>query len=299
MSLRGTMGAGLLLLGAVLPAPAQTTLEWKFKEGDKFYIEAVTDTKQTVTVGEKPTSLASTYTTVSQFEVQKAAAGAYTLKQTVVGVQVKSNKPDDPVMSTISRFAAQFKGTTFTFTMAPNGTITSKTLEGYDDLIKKLTGGNESAEKEARARYPEDMFRDELSRIFVPFPDKPVSKGDTWLRKETLAIPNGTLTGEITYTYDGRDPKDAEQIKVNQKWSYALPKGGSGGGRVTKGELKVDQATGRISVDPAAGRLIRNEESKHITGKLTYTDTTMKEITSDIDQTTTRTFRRVDENPLK
>jgi len=94
MSLRGTLGAGLLLLGLVLPAPARAALEWKFKEGDKFYVEAVTETKQTITIDEKKTTSASTFTTVNSFVVKKADAGSYTLEQTVEGVKVKSDKDD-------------------------------------------------------------------------------------------------------------------------------------------------------------------------------------------------------------
>src|SRR5690348_3933318 len=90
MSLRYTVGAGLLLAAVVLPARAQTALEWKFKDGDKFYVEAVTDTKQTVTIDNKATTSASTFTTVSSFVVKKAADG-YSVEQTIEGVKVTSN----------------------------------------------------------------------------------------------------------------------------------------------------------------------------------------------------------------
>ena len=48
---RQTCGAVLLVLaGLALPVQAQTTLEWKFKEGDKFYAEVVTTIKQKITL---------------------------------------------------------------------------------------------------------------------------------------------------------------------------------------------------------------------------------------------------------
>jgi len=291
------MGAGLLLLALVPAAPAQTALEWKFKEGDKFFIEAVTETKQTVTLADKPTTSASTYTTVSSFVVKKAEAGSYTLDQTIEGVQVKSAKADDSTVAIASRFANLLKGAKFTFTINSAGKLTSK-LDGYDDFIRRLSGGSDKIEKDNRAFLPEDALKDELSAIFGFLPGKSVEKDDTWKRTETLALPWGKLTGETTYKYGGKD-KDGEKIDITQKWSYALPDEGAGGVKVSKGDVKVTDATGTIVADLAAGRLVSHKETRHLTGHLTTTDAAKKETPFDIDQTTTRTIRRVEENPLK
>src|SRR5262249_39575799 len=155
-------------------------------------------TKQTVTVGDKVTTSASTFTTVSSFVLKKAADG-YNVEQTIEGVKVTSTKADDPTLGVRSRFANQLKGTKFKFTISPSGKVTSKAIEGYDDLIKKLTGGNEENEKEVRSRLPENAFREELNLIFGFLPDKPVSSGGTWKRSETLTLPWGTLKGDADY----------------------------------------------------------------------------------------------------
>jgi hypothetical protein len=293
----------LLLLAAGLPAPAQTALEWKFKEGDKFYIEAVTETKQTVTVADKAaTTSESTFTTVSRFEVKKADAGSYTLEQTIEGVRVKSNKTDDPTVAVASRFANLLKGATFKFTINSAGKVTSG-LEGYDDLIKKLSGGNEKADKSNRALLPEDAFKEELNAIFGFLPDKPVKAGDPWTRKESMALPWGKLSGDATYTYAGKD-KDGEKIEVKRNLTYALPDGEGAGAKVTKGDIKVDDASATIVADPAAGRLVSATSKMHVGGKVTVTeagtaDTAAKQTTFTVDQTTTRTLKRVDKNPLE
>jgi hypothetical protein len=288
----------LLWLAVVLPAPAQTTLEWKFEDGKKFFVEAVTTTKQKITIGDKTTESESTFTTVSSFVIKKAEGG-YSVDQTIEGVKVKTNKDNDPTVALVSRFANQLKGTQFHFTMSPSGKITSPKLEGYNDLIKKLSGGNDAAEQVNKAKFPEEMFREELNLIFGFLPDKPVSPGATWVgKKQVVPLPLGTLTGESTYTYVGKKP-EGEEISVSQKWSYELPKETVGGLKVTKGSLNVDAASGKIIADPAAGKLIRHDESRHVSGKLTLTDMNMKDTVYDVDQTTTRTIRRVEENPLK
>jgi hypothetical protein len=294
MSWRATMTAGLLLAAAVLPARAQTALEWKFKDGEKFYIEAVTDTRQTITAGDKTTNSGSTFTTVSSVVVKKADGG-YRVELTVEDVKVKSNKPDDATVTTASRFANQLKGASFKFTISPSGKITSKTIEGYDDLVKKLGGGNETAEKAVRALLPEDAFREELNAMFGFLPDNP--KDSKWTRTESLSMPWGTLKGAAEYKHTGKT-KDGEEIKVSRRWSYELPKEGAAGAKVSKGDVKVDKAEANIVVDPAAGRLVSNAQTMHVAGKLTINDGS-KDTTSDIDQTTTRILRRVDENPVK
>jgi hypothetical protein len=296
MSLRRTMAVAWLLLAAALPAPAQTTLAWKFNKGDKFYIQTATEIRQKVTIGDKVTSSTATYTTVSLFEVKKAEADSYTLEQTVESVQLKSDKPDDPNNAIPSRFAAQIKGSKFQITLSPSGTI--KSLEGYDDFIRKLSGGREADDKALRAEYSEEGIRSELNSIFVPFPEKAVSKGDTWSRKVVLPTPFGTLTADRTCIYEGRD-KDAESIKVSEKWSYALPKDSGAGTKITKGDVKVDEASGQILVDPGAGRVVRNEEKRHLVGKLTLTDSANKDVATEFDTNVTRTIRWVKENPLK
>src|SRR5262249_36615879 len=156
-----------------LPAGAQTGLAWKFKEGDKFSIEAVTETKQSITVGDKPAvSSTSTFTTLSNFVVKKADEGSYTLEQTIDNGQVKSSKPDATPVALASRFANQLKGAKFVFTINSAGKITSPGLEGYADLVKKLGGDNEKNEKTIRALYPEDTFKEELNNIFGFLPEK-------------------------------------------------------------------------------------------------------------------------------
>jgi hypothetical protein len=297
MSLRVAMGAGVLLLGLGLPAPAQTSLQWQFKQGDKFFIEVVTKIDQKVTVADaKPVTSSRTFTTVSSFAVKKADADAYELEQVVEGVKVTPDKPAE-ANDVAARFANQLKGATFTFTINRAGKITSKTIEGYDALISKLSGGNAAAAQQARALLPEDDLREELGAIFGFLPDKPVSKGDTWARPESLTLPWGTLKGEATYTYQGKGA-GGEEIAVRRKLTYGLPKEGTSGVKVTKGTLQVDRADGSIVVDPAAGKLVSNVQNMHLAGKLTMTDASMKDLTFDVDQTTTRTIKRVDKNPL-
>ena len=242
----------------------------------------------------------STLTTTYNFVVKKAEAGSYTLEETIESVQVKSSKPEEATTPAASRFANLLKGTTFTFTMNSAGKITGS-LNGYDDLIKRLAGNNDKTEKELRAVIPEDAFKEELAAIFGFLPDKPVAENDTWVRKETMALPWGKLTGEAKYTYKGKS-EGAQQIDVSRTWTYATSTAGSGGVTVTKGDVQVPVAKATILADPSAGRLISHKQTTQMTGKLTITGVAakdasgkeIKETTCTFDQTTLRTIRQLD-----
>src|SRR5437588_3545111 len=90
--LRQACGAVLLLLAGVgLPAYGQTTLEWKFKDGDKFYVEEVSDMKQTVSIIGKDIRQNNKITTISSYVVKNSSGGEVTLDQKIESVDVKTS----------------------------------------------------------------------------------------------------------------------------------------------------------------------------------------------------------------
>jgi hypothetical protein len=287
------LGAALVVAGVALPARGQGALEWKFKEGEKFYVEVVTQNKQSVEIAGKKTPSDSTITTVYGFEVVKQGPEGTVLKQTIEGVRVKS---DDPTAAVAARGANQAKGVAFQVTLAPSGKLLK--FEGYADLIRKIGGSGEAGEKAARTLIPEEALKEELARIFGFLPDKPVSSGATWSRDELSSLgPGGTLTGKVEYTFKGK-AEGGESITFTRSLAYAPPKEAAGGVKLTKAEAKVDQAGGSVVFDAAAGRLVRQESSLHLKGNFTIDDGTRVTATA-VDQTTTQTIRLLDKNPLE
>ncbi|HJT78548.1 MAG TPA: hypothetical protein VJ739_15190, partial [Gemmataceae bacterium] len=65
------IGAALVLAALAGPAPAQVTLQWKFKEGDKFYLESVSILKQSMKTLNKELKQDIEQTTLFSFTVQK------------------------------------------------------------------------------------------------------------------------------------------------------------------------------------------------------------------------------------
>ena len=82
---------GLVVLGAAAPAYGQEVkLRWKFKEGEKFYVEDVQTTKTDVSVlGQQIKEEAKT-TTVTSYTIKKVTADSVVIVQKVEYADVKS-----------------------------------------------------------------------------------------------------------------------------------------------------------------------------------------------------------------
>jgi hypothetical protein len=294
--LRSSAAAVLCILtGMALPGYGQTTLAWKLKEGDKFYLESASLLNQTIKSGGMEVKQDIDQTLVSLFTVKKKNAdNTLTIEQKIETVLLKTNGPVPP------KAAQALEGAVFTFTLNPKGEVTK--FSGFDDLIKKLTNDNPAAGKEVRRFLTEDLLKMTAQETFGFVPDKAVKKGDKWERKFTYPLgPLGTLTSTNKYTAEGTDKvdgKNAERIAVEMSMTYAAPKPeGSASLEIKKGDLKVEGAKGTIYFDAAAGRLVRSEATIPSKGIMTFSfggrDTDME-----LDQKQTIKNRVLDKNPL-
>lgn len=285
------LGLALVLAAFALPAHGQSGLEWRFKKGAKFFVETATTNAQVLgSAGNKQTNHNSTVTSVSSFEVLDLGSGGAVLRQRVEGVAVKT---DDATAPGAARAAGALRGMQFRFTLSPTGKISG--FEGYAEFLKKLAGGNEAAEQALRTAYPEASFVEELTAIFGFLPDQSPAMGATWKRKEGMTLgPLGRLSGETEYTYRGKG-ESGEQIGMARTLAYEAPKEA---GNLKISNVKVQEARGNVVFDPGAGRLVRQDLTVKLQGTVTITDTGMKSTVVNVQQTTTRSIRLLDKNPL-
>src|SRR5215471_9971609 len=80
----------LVLGGFVLPAHAQTQLEWKFKKGDEFWLESSSSFKQTLKTLGKEVKQELEQTTVLGYKVQEVSSDKIVLDQKIVAMSVKN-----------------------------------------------------------------------------------------------------------------------------------------------------------------------------------------------------------------
>lgn len=258
----------MLLTCVGLSAQAQgpaVKLAWKFKEGDKFYLENVTALKQVVKIMGQEIPTETVNTTVSSFKVTKVAADEIVMEQKIESTKIKGGQPGPQAM-----MAEQMVGTVLTVTLNGKGEVTK--VGGFDALIKKLSQDNEEAGKLLKFLLTEDTMKQGIQEAFAFVPDKPVSKGDSWKRQMKVSMgPMGTFIIDQQYTLEGVNKEGAE-LAVKGAYSFQAPKGDGGGGlpfKITKGDFKTDDAKGTLIFDPVAGRLVSQVYKSKLKGTLT------------------------------
>ncbi|MBM4073536.1 MAG: hypothetical protein FJ271_32135 [Planctomycetes bacterium] len=266
-----TCFAILALVVVPLPASAQISLAWKFREGESLLIENVEKTRQVLTLkknGKRKEEIhksGSTVTTRSRFTVKQKTA-----KETVLTIKIE----DIATRSTAAEggkdldkdVAGKMKGAVFIVTLDPSYKITK--LEGFEELIKKIAGGNEEIEKLVRARMTEETLKKSLEEPYQFLPGKPVAKGDSW--KQNAVVPLG-LFGSFkvikTFTYKGKEAA-GELIAFTSAMTYSPPTGEGGLLKIVKADLKGEDGAGTFLFDNDKGRLVRGDNHVAIRGSL-------------------------------
>jgi len=300
---------------ASAPAPAAPAgdavdLKWKFEKDKTFYQEMTTDTKQTMKVmgmdivqNQKQTFIFS-WTPEKQDEKDKS----WTIRQKIEGIkmdiEIGGNKftydstKDTSATNPLADFFKAIVGSEFKLTVSPDMKVTGVT--GKDEFLKKLINANQQMEPLLKTILSDDALKQMADPTFGVIPGKEVTKGEKWTRSSTLSLgPIGGYKSEFTYTYEGKDEKDANiaKIKVETKLDYQLPTEAEGlPFRITSAKLKADNAGGTIRFDIAKGRIADSELKLQLSGTLeieiggTKTNVELKQ-----EQTTT--VKNLDTNP--
>jgi hypothetical protein len=283
----------LALLGGPALAADAVKLEMKFKEGDKFYIETVSNTKQVMEFMGTKNESESDSTQVTSFKVLKSDKDGVVIEQKIESIKNKNSgglPGADKIMDAM-------KGATFKVTLNGKGEVTK--IEGYDDFVKKLSADNELAGKMIKSFMTEETIKTTASENFAFLPPKPVSKGDNWKRSQAVPLgPLGSLKGETTYTYKGAG-KDGEEIAYDQTLEYSPPKEGDDSlpFKITKGDMKAEKASGTMVFDANKGRLVKTDLSMKMKGSMTF-DIAGNSTTMTMEMTQTSKSRILDKNPL-
>jgi hypothetical protein len=285
--------AVLLLVGASGPAHAAVKLDWKFKEGDKFYFENKTQLKQTVEAMGQKIKFDMDTTMVTRYTVKKKTQDAMVLESKIETVKIKS---DSDAAREMEKVLDNLKGASFTITLSSTGKI--QKFEGYEDLIKKIAKQDENAAKMFKGIMAESTFKQEVEDYFFFGPDKAVDKGDAWKKTQKVSMgPLGNMKAVNQYTYKGKT-KEGEQIDMTAKLTYEPPQGNNQAFplKITKGDFKSTSYKGTLWFDAARGRLVRYQVNTMIKAQLTA-EVMNQTIDMSLDQTVQGTIRVLDKAP--
>jgi hypothetical protein len=248
-------------------ASAQEKLAWKFKEGDRFYLEEKVSIKQTIKVLGTTEEKEEDQLNVVTFLVKSKTKDSIILVQTIeeLKTDTKKGKADPGGQQVLDKM----RGHEFTITINNKGEITN--FEGYESLMKKMSGDDPNVEKVLRSILPVDFFKKTSQQTFSMLPDKAVGVGDTWQREMNMSMgPMGGFKVVHSYKYDG-DEKGLAVISSTAKLDYIAPKGGDAGlpFKIIKGNMKAENAKNRILFDNKLGRPRSDIGSATIRGTMT------------------------------
>jgi hypothetical protein len=293
---RALLGMIVLLVGSVAPVFGQdATLKFKFKEGEKFWVEDVVTSEQTISLLGQPIKSKQKTNTLTSYTVKTVTADKVELTMKIEDVAVQS---EGGLGGQLDKVMEKTKGFTFDITLTPEGKVMK--FGGLNAAAKQLAGGEDDAAKVIKELLNEDMFVKTIEQAFGFLPPKAVKKGDTWTREGKYPLgPLGAFKTTSTYTYNGR-AGEGEDISVKQVMQYVVPQGGGLAGlfKVVKGDLKADKATGSYVFNAETGRLVSASETLRIGGTLTV-EAGGQEVQLEMTTENTGTSRVFDKNPRK
>ena len=284
----GTAVLALLVLGSFAQAQ-EAPLEWKFNEGDKFYVEEKTKVKMTIEVLGMEVKQDINTTRQSVFTVKKKTEKGYLLEQKFQewSSEIKGGPPglggDDGLLNRIARKA------TFTVEVTPQGKVLS--FKGYREFLDLMENADEA--RMFKALIPQDALSSVLETLFQVVPaDASEANAKEWKTTSTVNI-NGVGSQEVvtTFTRKGTD-KGLEVVEIKGKFNFKAPKAGLDGlpFKITSVDLKSPGVTGKMLFDAKAGRLSVMETKTPISGTMKM-EAMGQQIELDLSGTESRSIR--------
>jgi hypothetical protein len=255
--------AGLVFCLLAAPAQAQTTLRYKFKQGETLNYELQQKMDMKMSVAGKDIAMAMNQNIGMTWKVLEVdASGKARISQKMDRIKMTmegpapigkmeydskdSKEPEGPIGKMLGPVFNALAGAEFTVSMDPRGELSDVKLpEKLADTLKNVAG---------QAPGMGDMFSpDGLKRMInqggLVLPEKAVTKGDTWTQKIENKMPFGTMKVVNTLTYEGTD-QDLQRIQLKPAISLdpdpAAPINLKVKGADGKGMAKFDNTAGRL-----------------------------------------------------
>jgi hypothetical protein len=246
-------------------ASAQTTLRYKFKDGEKLEYVMEQKMKMTMSINNMDIETKMNMSMDMSWNVvgvnsdgsaklqMKVTRAKMSMDGPTGQVEVDSNaknEPDDAIGKIFSQIIKATATMEMTGTMQTNGDMKDiKVSEETVKAMKNLPG----ADKLGDMLSPES-FKSMVSNLV--FPTDAVTKGKTWTNKNEAKTPIGKTITEGTYTYEGPVQKDGATLeKISIKPNIKIepdPKA------PVKIELKESKGSGQILFDNKAGRMVES-----------------------------------------
>jgi len=252
-----------LLAGSV---QAQTTLKYKFKEGDKLNYAMEMTQKQTMNVQGMEVETVTTQSMDMSWVIKSLKGDKAQVTQTIERIRVKvdspfagfeydskdGKEPEGPIGMLVGPLFAAMAGAEFTVTMNEQGEISETKVS------EKLMEAMKANPMMAQMGFSEDAIKNMLGQTGGSTLSKTaVKKGDTWNQKTELKMPPlGLMKVSNTYTYAGPETRDGVKVeKIDLKADMSIEPLPNAGQEIEI-KIKSSESKGALYFDNTAGRLV-------------------------------------------
>ncbi len=239
----------MALLCHVGVAADQYRLEWKLREGETFY--AVTDLKMTqnMEIMGNPVEQTVKARAVIRFRIKSV-----TSKETVAEMTYLLQKFEGEGVP-LPDLGKELEKFTFIATLDKDYNVTK--LEGYEKFLEALAQGDPMMANFMRLVLPEPAVRQSIGQTFAVVPNRPISIGDNYERKDKMVLgPLGTAETLMEYKLDKVDDQKA-YLSIKGSLKLTPGKGEAAGlpFKISDIKLKSEKFNGQMIFDMQAGRL--------------------------------------------
>ena len=255
------------LLASAASLTAQTTLQFKFKEGDTLNYEIQQKAKQTTKVMDMDIESTMDQSMEMSWKILKVnedgsarvqikfgrARMSITAPMVKIDVDSKDeNEPDDPAGKVMSQVIRALAAIEMTFTMQPNGEMQDvKIPDAVKARLKKLPNPEGMGDL-----LSEDGLKKMVQGGMI-LPKGPVTKGKTWEQKVDMKMPFGKMSGAVQFTYEGPETKGGVTLeKIALKPNVKIEADGK-----NKMQIKEQDGKGYAYFDAAAGRIVAVDQN--------------------------------------
>jgi hypothetical protein len=249
--LRYTTSACVLLVALAGTAFGQVSLQWRFKEGDPFYLEEKWHSQGTVGNGADKQKRESSAVRLWYFVVKSHTPTATVLEGRIESWKIPDK--DDPTKNWNSTREQAAKECAFVLHLAPSGAVTK--IEGvgaFNAKVNKVLGRQQG--NLARSHATDDEFLEAVPLAFDVLPDAAVKVGDTWKKRGAVVLGTpGILKLDLLFSYlDSSKGAALCSVKAAMSFdpytTYYFD--------TYKFQPKVKEAEGDVVFDVAKGRLV-------------------------------------------
>ena len=267
-------------------AQAQTTLRWKFKDGEKLQYSMDQKMLMKMNIQGMEVETKSTQTTDMTWAVLEVSqSGKAKMTQTMDRIRLKIDNPmfavdydskegkelEGPLGQLLGPLFNAMVGAEIAVTM--NGQGESSDLKLPEKLSKAMQGNPILAQ--FGGMFTEEGMKNMMTQAGATLPKDPVSKGDPWDKKVEVKLPFGTMRTNMAFTYQGPETREGKKFeKIGLKAELGIEPNPGG---MIQLAIKSQDMKGTIYFDNVAGRMSSSEIKQNTVMEITVMGQTIEQ----------------------